>query len=203
MKKKNKQPVSAFDLVQSLERDPEFLIRKGSADDMLRERESICKAEESELVVELKGVGVEVESVWNLVNVTARYPAAISILMDHLKKPYSDRVREGIARALAVKEARGQWSTLLSEYLSAPQGVDENGFRLGAKDGLACALSVIATDENTSELIALLQDPTNGDSRVLLLSALRRTAGHRVKMALELLKGDPALRSEILSWGND
>lgn len=83
------------------------MIRKGFVDDMFCECESICKVEEFEFVVELKGVGVEVEFVWNLVNVIVRYFVVILIFMDYLKKLYLDCVCEGIVCVLVVKEVRG------------------------------------------------------------------------------------------------
>ncbi len=79
---------------------------------------------------------------------------------------------------------------------------DTKEYRLGAKDGLACALSVAVTDETLPELIALAKDRTQGESRVLLLSALkkRRNKNPLAKQAIEQLASDPDLEKEIASW---
>ncbi len=124
--------------------------------------------------------------------------------------PYSDVTRETIARSLAVPEPEVQkaWPLLIEEYRKAPMGWgikapgDTKEYRLGAKDGLACALSAAVTDETLPELIALAKDRTQGESRVLLLSALkkRRNKNPLAKQAIEELASDPDLEKEIASW---
>jgi hypothetical protein len=71
---------------------------------------------------------------------------------------------------------------------------------LAAKHGLACALSVAVTDETLPELIRLAQDPIHGDSRLLLISALRRSKSPFARQAVETLRRDPVLQKEISSW---
>jgi len=85
-------------------------------------------------LAELREVGLDVKSVWDLINAPARYEQAIPVLLQHLRLPYSDRIREGIARALAVPDARHAWPTLVAEFKNAPMG-KENGILLCAKDG--------------------------------------------------------------------
>lgn len=48
-----------------------------------------------------------VRSVWDLVNTAVSYPQLLDTLADHVTRPYHPRTKEGIARALAVREARG------------------------------------------------------------------------------------------------
>jgi hypothetical protein len=55
------------------------------------------------LIDEMRGIGIEVQSVWDLVNSLSPYPRAIPILIKHLKKPYHPKIKEGIVRALTVK----------------------------------------------------------------------------------------------------
>jgi hypothetical protein len=62
-------------------------------------------------------------------------------------------------------------------------------------------LSAAATDDVIAQLAALAKDRSNGDSRLLLLSALRKSRRAVAKDALEELAGDPALQKEIASWG--
>jgi hypothetical protein len=162
--------------------------------------------------MELSATGWNVDSVWNLVNTSTRYVAAIPILLKHLPLPYSDRVREGIARALAVPEPAVQeaWPMLVDEYRKTPSGWgviaigDQKEYRLGAKDGLACALSVAVTDETLPELIALANDRAHGESRLLLLSALkaRKNSNPLARQAIDKLASDPDLQKEIASWRN-
>ncbi len=138
------------------------------------ERSAHLRAEEEPILADLRAIGCEVKSVWDLVNTSGPYPGAIPILLKHLTQAYSDRTKEGIARALAVPDARDAWPLLAAEYRKAPMG-EENGIRLGAKSGLAAALSATATDDVIAQLASLAKDKANGDSRLLLLNALRKS----------------------------
>ena len=174
------------------------------------ERSARLAIEEAPILVNLREIGWKVESVWVLVNTSTKYTEAIPILLKHLLLPYSDRTRERIARCLAVPEleVRKAWPTLVGEYRKATMGRgiiapgDTEEYRLGAKDGLACALSVAVTDETLPELIALTKDRTQGESRVLLLSPLkkRRAKNPLAKQAIDELASDPDLEKEIASW---
>lgn len=166
------------------------------------------RAEAAGLLSELQAAGLKIQSVGDLIGMSERYEAAIPILLKHLQMPYSDAVRETIARSLAVSEpeVRNAWPILVEEYRKAPTGSgikgpgDTKEFRLGAKDGLACALSVAVTNETLADLIAIAKDRTQGGSRVLLLSALRKSKNPLAKQAIEELASDPDLKKEIASW---
>jgi hypothetical protein len=165
---------------------------------------------EQPLVDELRAAGFDVESAWELFNRkepwnkkerVKPYPEALLILLNHLERPYPDRVREGIARALAVGRAgwvaagidfRFAWEALVRLY-------HEEGVGSGTKDGLAVAISLIAqeNDELLEEVIALAKDRLHGESRVLLLGALERSSDPRAKAALMELGTDPELKLEV------
>jgi len=145
---------------------------------------------EAPLVEELRVAGFEVGSAWDLVNTSTPYPAALPILLEHLGRPYPDRVREGIARALAVgRDARFGWETLVRLYRDEPAGND-------AKDGLAAALAAVSDDDVVDELVSLARDPAHGESRILLLLGLKRSRAPRARAALEEFAGDPVLGQE-------
>jgi hypothetical protein len=171
-------------------------------------RSARLRVEEEPILVELRGIGWDVDSVWDFLSLKANYSAAIGVLVRHLTLPYSDRIREGIARALAVPdpEARKAWPILVAEYRKAPigRGViaigDVEEFRLGFKDGLAVALSRIATEAVMEELVGLTKDRSHGESRVLLLRALRKSKSAIARLALDELSTDPVLKKEIASW---
>jgi hypothetical protein len=138
----------------------------------------------------LHRAGIEVESSWDLVNTSTPYPVALPILLNHLGRPYPDRVREGIARALAVRgDGEFAWDELVRLYRAEPVGTD-------TKDGLAVALCAVAHDGVIDELIGLARDPVQGDSRLLLLEALKRSRAPRARAALEDFTHDPVLGDE-------
>jgi hypothetical protein len=172
------------------------------------ERSARLRIEEEPILAELREIGLCIESVWDLVNTSFKYAEALPILLKHLSHPYSDKTKEGIARALAVPEFEVQkaWPLLFDEYCKAkagwgPKGPDDKReYKLGAKDGLACALSAAVTDETLPELILLAKDRRQGESRILLLSALRKSRNPMAKQAIEELANEPELEKEIASW---
>lgn len=168
----------------------EYVARKKEREEAWRRREEELDRAEAPLVQALAEVGLEVKSVWDLVNRTTRhYPEAVPVLLDHLQRPYPDAVRDGIARALTVAEARPHWDMLTKLYR------EEQGRR--TKDGLAVAIGGIATDEVIGDVIALARDRNNGTSRGLLLLALERSRDARAQHALMELGTDPELQKEI------
>lgn len=148
-----------------------------------------CKAE-APLVDELREAGYDVSSAWDLVNTAVPYPSALPILLAHLERPYPDRVREGIARALAVRDARFAWDELVPLYRNEPADTD-------AKDGLAVALSATADAGNIEELISLVRDEKNGRSRVFFVQPLAKSRSPEARRALHEFRGDPQLRPEL------
>ncbi|MEC3876014.1 hypothetical protein [Chryseobacterium salviniae] len=73
--------------------------------------------ETTELLKEIELNGLKVNELWDLVNTREPYPEAVDILTEHLKKPYHIKNKEGIVRALGVKEAGVKTlRTLLEEY---------------------------------------------------------------------------------------
>lgn len=152
---------------------------------------------ERPLVEELKGAGFEVGSVWSLFNrkepwnkqeQAKPYVEALPILLKHLKIDYPPAIREGIARAMAMREARFAWDDLVSFYRSEEPG--------RAKDGLAVAIAAAADSSVLDELILLVKDRTQGNSRLLLLSAFARFADNKSRMTLMELGADPELKLE-------
>jgi hypothetical protein len=90
---------TAAELMAELKADPEFVARQREQEQTRLRKEAEFQKAEAPLVNALKEVGVSVESVWDLVNTAAPYPKAVPSLLEHLQRPYPERVREGIARA--------------------------------------------------------------------------------------------------------
>lgn len=190
--------MTAAELMAQLQSDPEFVARQQKKELELKERRRCLRIEEEPILVDLRKVGLDIESVWDLVNTSSKYTEAIPTLIKHLILPYQDVIRGGIARSLAVPEAKSIWRTLVNEYKKEPTG----GSGLGAKEGLACALSATVTEDTLSEYIDLIKDKSHGESRGLLLSELkkRRKKNPVVAQVIEELENDPDLKIEISSW---
>jgi hypothetical protein len=185
-----KEKKTAAELLAELESDPTFRGRRLEREQVRsREAEKLAEAE-APLVAELAALGLDVSSAWDLVNRSNRaYPNAVPVLVEHLQRQYPDAIRAGIARALAVTEARAYWRTLSRLYR------EEKGQL--AKEGLAVAISSIATDDVMDDLIALAREPDNGPSRVLLLSALEGSHDQKATRALMDLGSDPELKKQV------
>jgi hypothetical protein len=188
VRKKRSTGITASDLAAQLATDPEYQRHKARADAELAERAQGWQEAEAPLVEALRLLGYSVDSVWNLVNTEEPYPDALPVLIDHLQREYPDRVREGIARALAVPAAAFGWPVLSSQYRAEREP--------DAKNGLAAALAATVTPQTISELVVLAEDPCNGDSRLLLLLGLARVATPEARVALEGLSDDAALGQE-------
>ncbi len=178
-------PMSASDFLQQLADDPEFQAAKAEQDRQMAEKVAVWRRAEAPLAAELRDAGYQVDTAWDLVNTAVPYPDALPILVRHLGCDYPDRVREGIARALAVRPAAPWWDDIARCYREATEH--------DAKHGLAVALSVAVTRETLPALIDLIDDPDNGDSRILLLRGLKRVKDPRGLEKLEALTTDPAL----------
>ncbi len=153
-------------------------------------REAEYRRAEAPLVDELRAAGFQVQSAWDLVNTPGSYPKAVPILLAHLPRPYPAAVREGIARALAVPDTKAPgWNVLTRLYTDEPED--------RVRSGLAAAIAAAADDEVIGDVIALARDSRHGSSRLLLLSALERSADPRARAALMDLGTDPDLTKEI------
>jgi hypothetical protein len=194
--KKLKPGLSAAEVQEILEADPIWVEARKDEDRELRQRKLKNLQAEAPLLEELGKVGLELDSVWVLVNQAEPYPEALPILLEHLQRPYPDRVREGMARALAVRDARFGWDVLTRLYRHADPDSD-------VKEGLAVALAEIADDEVLDELLKLVQDSRQGSTRLHLLSGLEGSSDPRVRAALREVESDPQLGEAVHRILND
>ncbi len=186
-----KKKITAAELMAELNADPEWVATRAKEEHERQNRQAEWGRAEAPLVEELGSIGVAVNSAWDLINKTGAYPKALPILLKHLQRPYPDAVREGIARALAVPEAKFAWEPLIRMYREEPEP------QRRSKDGIASAIAVIGDDTRISDLISLVRDEQNGSSRVLLLSALERSSDPSARKTLVELQNDPQLKKEI------
>jgi len=190
--KKKQEGRTAAELLAELNADPAFVARQREKENALRCKEIEWRRAEAPIVTDLRQVGEEVESVWDLVNTTRPYPRAIPILLKHLGRPYPDRVREGIARALAVPGAKVGLGTLLELFSRDP---DQTA--LGSKQTIGRAIAAASDDEVLDDLIALVRDKKHGANRIALLDPLVRSSDPRAHSVLLELREDPELSHEV------
>jgi len=170
----------------------EYQARINQRSEELAKRKAEWAAAEVSLVDALRSTGLDVRSVWDLVNTAEPYPEAIPVLFRHLHKPYPERIVEGIVRALAVPESRPRWDELRDFYESAPSRAT-GGLRWAA----GCALGAAADDGVIGEVLRIAGDQGYGFDRAPLLPALARSSDARAKMLLHELRDDPVLGKEV------
>ncbi|WP_090353033.1 hypothetical protein [Dyella sp. 333MFSha] len=91
--------------------------KRAKQDAEIEARIAAFKVEQAALLRELANVGVHVDIVNQLPNMsTEQYEQALPILFEHLHLPYSDGTLASLARSLATKEARKYWDELVLLY---------------------------------------------------------------------------------------
>jgi hypothetical protein len=110
-----------------LEADPEWVAKRDAREKEQARRKAEIAKHERKLVGEIRELGYAIDSVWDLVNNTPHpvlernfigpYERAYPVLVRHLKLPYIREVREGIVRALTVKDGGAELeAVLLDEF---------------------------------------------------------------------------------------
>ena len=193
-------PITAAELMKQLEADPAWVARRDQREFERLKRAAAYLEEQKPILLDLQNAGVHYKSLGAMLHSSEPFPKAIPILLKHLQLDYSDPIRETAARCLATKEARYVWDFIVDLYKREP--LRREG-RSGTKffDGLAVALSQTVTPKTMEEFLHLLQDPSHGPSRVLMLHPLRRRARKpEIRRLLLKLREDPELEKEIRAW---
>lgn len=187
--KRRSGPVSATEFMDQLAKDEEYQRKKAAFDAGLQERASALGVAEQPIVADLRDAGVQVDSVWDLVNTSEPYPAALPVLMGHLERGgYPDRVMESLGRALAVKPSVAFWDRLKALYL-APRGA-------GEQEGAAVALAASATAAQLGDLIGFLSLEERGQSRIYFVRPILAVGGDRGRQLVKSLRSDPVFGKE-------
>jgi len=149
------------------------------------------------VVKALQKVGMEVKSVYDLVNTSQRYEAAIPVLLELLPKVKEEVIKEGIVRALTVKEARCRASgPLINEFKWA------DCHQVNLKWAIGNALSMVADDNVFAELVDLAKDKKHGQAREMLMLALANMKNPQViDVLIEFLKDEEVAGHAITALG--
>lgn len=154
-----------------LESCPEWVAQRKAREAAMQVKKQRNLEEETPLREDLHRLGFRVMSVWEFVNAKQNfYVDAIPTLIEHLQRPYNEVVREGIARSLAMKEARGTAGAAIVKVLA------EGGLGHQLRWALANTLTTVADRSNTDAIKALLEIETNTAVADRLKRALK-TAG--------------------------
>jgi HEAT repeat protein len=138
-----------------------------------------------ELSEELKDAGTKYTDPWDLVNTPESYPEAIDILIKHLPRQYHKRNKEGIVRALTVKEAKGKANdALIAEYNRVSKENDSLRWAIGN------AIWFIVTKNDLKSIFKIVENKENGESRSRFIQALGKIKSEESEAVLIKLLND-------------
>ncbi|WP_432200671.1 hypothetical protein ACRAQ7_14195 [Erythrobacter sp. W53] len=167
--------MTAAELDALLHSCPEWVERKENED-----RASDAMAQEFDrdvapLIADLRAIGFEVKEPDELKSLPNAYPAAFPVLLRHLEKDYSGRVREAIISALGVERASGEPIRAVLEQFRR-SGDEERNIRFRMADTLQ-----IAADRSMAEELEQLatKERDEGIAGILTMaakSAMKRKA---------------------------
>src|SRR3546814_6757904 len=149
------------------------------------------------LLSELRGLGFEAGSLWDLVNAPNNYLAAIPVLSKHLSYSYHPRNIEGIVRALTTPEARGIAGERLLVLFKSECIEDDLRWVVGN------ALAEVATEQELPGIVDLLEEQAYGASRSMLVFAVARLLGaEAISLLMSRLYEEGMTFSTIRVLGN-
>lgn len=142
---------------------------------------------------ELGKVGIHIDDIFDLVNTKEPYPKAVPVLLSLLSAVSHDGVKEGIIRALAVKEAKGvAGKALIEEYKRTPK---DKSLLLWA---IGNTMEVVVSDDDVDDILEIVTDKENGVSRQMFTVALGKVKSERVEQALINLLDDDEISPHVL-----
>eukprot|EP01026_Neomeris_dumetosa_P004546 TRINITY_DN112224_c0_g1_i1.p1 TRINITY_DN112224_c0_g1~~TRINITY_DN112224_c0_g1_i1.p1 ORF type:complete len:176 (+),score=0.96 TRINITY_DN112224_c0_g1_i1:82-609(+) len=165
---KKKGPITADELISRLEVDPLWVKRDRERSEKTRSDVERLRREQEPLLSDLSTLGLQLQSVWDLVNARYDYSAALPILIDHLQKKYSPNIQEGIVRALTVRQAQGIANEIILMKLKS---VDCDPL---VRWALANALTQVAEKKDIEEIRKLYYDKNYHRERDILKKTLKK-----------------------------
>lgn len=145
------------------------------------DKAAIARKDEEPLIAALTAAGwpegvrqcTEVRSVWDLVHTAVSYPHLLEKLAEHITRPYRKSTKEGIARALAVREAKG---TLIPRVVmdELKTETDPNEGINSYRWALINTLVLIGDSSLTDDVEQLLADPRYESVRTDLLRLAKK-----------------------------
>lgn len=186
------KPMAAADFMAQLEKDPEYQRKTREKEKQWKKQRAILDADQKELVSELNAAGIQVTSVWDLVNAPNFYQAAIPILVEHLEKEHHPRTAEGIVRALITPESKGNAGILIRMFESR-MFKSEADPEFQMKWLLGAAIAESAVESDADKIIELANDENHGRGREFLPLGLFHASKEKALPVLNSWTDDPIL----------
>lgn len=184
--------VTAAEFIAELNADQNYSAARREVERQRAQAEMETRREEEPLLNALRLVGTSVDSVWDLVNTAEPYPAAIPILIEHLGRPYSRPVREGIIRALCAPAATPLLGRRLIEEFRREQDPELRWV-------IGNAIAFTADADQADDVVQLFEDTAYGVSRNRLALAVARLLGKNAIPILLRQIDDKNVTGEVIA----
>jgi hypothetical protein len=144
--------------------------------------------------------GLSVKSIFDFVNAKTTPRLAIPVMVQCLPSVKEKWIKEGMVRALSIKDARGLADEVMIEQFNA---IDSGATGLqGLKWSIGNALSVIATNSIAGELIEITKDRKHGKAREMAVVALGNISDARaIDTLIELLNDEEVCGHAAIALG--
>lgn len=152
----------------------------------------------NKIKLRLAKVGIVINDIYDLVNAVEPYPAAVPVLLDLLQEGIKHiGTKEGVIRALAVKEAIGIASPILiDEYNKTPKD------KMLLRWAIGNTIYTTITEDDVDRILPIVQDKENGMSRQMFVAALGRVKSERAEdVLIELLDDDEVAAQALEALG--
>ncbi len=154
--------MTAAELMATLAIDPNHRRMVEEKEHQRTTLEAELAVDETSLVVDCANAGVAIQSVWDLVNTSDNYNAAIPVLIRHLSVSHHPKTLEGVVRALSTHEAHTAFDTLVALFKETKDSNSELKWLLGA------AIAETTSYESVGRVIELILEKENGRGRAFL-----------------------------------
>lgn len=183
-------PVTAGELVTELQSDTAWVSQSQQRNQELAERAARIAREEAPVLSALADVGVITASIWSLWAAAKPDEKGVAVLIEQFHLPYSSTIRDHIARALGVSQARHlAWDFVVAEI--------RKGHPSEVTQGLFAALAGTAKRDDASLLVEMLSDERLAPERAMLIPKLMQSRQPAVRSALIEIADAPDLRDEL------
>lgn len=154
--------------------------------------------EANKIRLELEKVGVNIDDIYDLVNTKMQYPNAIPVLINLLREGIETAsIKEGIIRALAVKQAIGKATPILmDEYMRTSKD------NMSLRWAIGNTIYTTITKDDIDSILPIVSDKSNGISRQMFVTALGKVNSDKVENVLiKLLHDDEVIVHAIQALG--
>jgi HEAT repeat protein len=150
-----------------------------------------AEAKEDRMIIDrVREKGIAISSVWDLVHTRDKYTEVIPDLIATLPEVNELAIREGIIRALTIKEAAPAAAKPLIEEFYRLLG-DETSHGSTTRWAIANALTVVARGDSVDAVLKLIALPSSGSARQMLALTLGKLKDRRaVPVLIELLNDE-------------